>query len=62
MTTVVRDGSLYNSPHIIEFLVMYFIRRSSLFFDHSCRLLIMMGLQLKPYMASTKSRMFYELL
>jgi hypothetical protein len=58
MTSVVRNGSLYNCPHLVGFLVMYFIKRSSLFFGHRCRLLIMMGLQLKPYMASTKSRVF----
>jgi len=61
MISVVRDDSLYSCPHLVGFLVMYFIKRSSLVVGHSCRPLIMMGLQLKPYMASTKSRMFYEM-
>lgn len=61
VTSVVRDDSSYNCPHLVEFLVMYFIKRLSLFFGRSCIILIMMGLQLKPYMASTKTRMFYEM-
>jgi len=55
MTSVVRDDSLYNCPHLAGFLVMYFIKRSYLFFGHICRLLIMMGLQLKPYILNYNS-------